>query len=100
VFWSNAGNYFEYFAHALAHHPLALPNANAPALALLEEKILPDGCRNPLYRPVRYLPNSDTDKPQRVRRLCCVRYLVGELGYCSNCPLTCRSREPLRGVTS
>lgn len=99
VFWSNAGNYFEYFAHTLADHPLALPNANASALALLESKTLSEGRRNPLYRPVRYLPGTD-DKPQRVRRLCCIRYLIGELGYCSNCPLTCRSRGPRYGVAS
>ncbi|WP_104205071.1 siderophore-iron reductase FhuF [Billgrantia saliphila] len=99
VFWSNAGNYFEYFAHALAHHPLAPPDANAPALAFLEAAILPDGQRNPLYRPVRYR-TADGDEPQRVRRLCCIRYLIDELGYCENCPLTCRARQSKRGVAS
>ncbi len=100
VFWSNAGNYFEHFARALAHHPLALPEVNAPALALLEDATLPDGRRNPLYRPVRYLPDGDGDGPQRVRRLCCIRYLIGEHGYCGNCPLTCRTLEPKHGAAS
>ncbi|MFP4138362.1 MAG: siderophore-iron reductase FhuF [Halomonas sp.] len=90
VFWSNAGNYFEYFAGALADHPMASPGVAEPAQALMERRTLPDGRRNPLYRPVRYIEPVAPDKPRRVRRLCCIRYLIGELGYCANCPLECR----------
>ncbi len=90
VFWSNAGNYFEYFAGALGDHPMAAPDVGEPALALMASRTLPDGRRNPLYRPVRYVAPSEADAPRRVRRLCCIRYLIDELGYCANCPLTCR----------
>lgn len=90
VFWSNAGNYFEYFAGALADHPMAGPDVGEPAQALMERRSLPDGRRNPLFRPVRYVTPADPGKPARVRRLCCIRYLIDELGYCANCPLECR----------
>ncbi|MBB3191757.1 siderophore-iron reductase FhuF [Halomonas cerina] len=90
VFWSNAGNYFEYFAGALADHPMASKGLAEPAQALMESRRLPDGRRNPLYRPVRYVTPAAPDQPARVRRLCCIRYLIDELGYCANCPLECR----------
>lgn len=89
VFWSNAGNYFEYFAGALADHPMASKDLAEPARALMASRSLPDGRRNPLYRPVRYVEDSRS-KPRRVRRLCCIRYLIDELGVCGNCPLACR----------
>ncbi|SFU94971.1 siderophore-iron reductase FhuF [Halomonas korlensis] len=90
VFWSNAGNYFEYFAGALDDHPMALPGVSEPAQALMASRALPDGRRNPLYRPVRYVEHVAPDRPHRVRRLCCIRYLIEGLGYCANCPMGCR----------
>lgn len=92
VFWSNAGNYVEYFAGALAEHPMAGPDAGEPAKALMTRRTLPDGRRNPLYHPVRYVEN-DNGTPRRVRRLCCIRYLIDELGVCGNCPLDCPNRS-------
>ncbi|WP_355660389.1 siderophore-iron reductase FhuF [Halomonas salifodinae] len=94
VFWSNAGNYFEYFAEALEAHPMANPGAAEPARALLAARQLPDGRRNPLYQPVRYLADVAGGDPERRRRLCCIRYLIPELGYCGNCPLSCRRSTP------
>ena len=90
VFWSNAGNYFEYFAGAMADHPMASPGVAEPAQALMESRTLPDGRRNPLYRPVRYVEPIEPDRPHRVRRLCCIRYLIEGLGYCANCPVECQ----------
>lgn len=95
VFWSNAGNYLEHFTNALADHPMAGPDVGEPARALMESRTLPDGRRNPLFRPVRYVTPTARDRPARVRRLCCIRYLIDELGYCANCPLECR-----RGATT
>lgn len=89
VFWSNAGNYFEYFAQALQSHPLAQEHASAPALKFLETRILASGKRNPLYRPIRY--QSTAEGTRRVRQLCCLRYLLPEVDYCDNCPLSCPS---------
>ncbi|WP_163557080.1 siderophore-iron reductase FhuF [Halomonas sp. NO4] len=92
VFWSNAGNVFEHFAHAISTHPLARPDSAKPAFELLERRQLADGRRNPLYQPVRYHDPSD-GQSQRVRRMCCIRYLIDDLGYCGNCPLeVCRQK--------
>ncbi|SEM06603.1 siderophore-iron reductase FhuF [Halomonas daqiaonensis] len=92
VFWSNAGNYLEYFAGALKDHPLASPGIAEPARELMASRTLPGGGRNPLYRPVRYVEGDIAGNPRRVRRLCCIRYLIDELGVCGNCPLACRDR--------
>jgi ferric iron reductase protein FhuF len=69
---------------------MATPVVSEPAQALMESRTLPDGRRNPLYRPVGYVEPAHTDVPNRVRRLCFIRYLIDELGYCTNCPLACR----------
>ncbi|WP_192035153.1 siderophore-iron reductase FhuF [Halomonas sp. YLGW01] len=95
VFWSNVGNSFEHFLTALEGHPMAHPGVAAEGKRLLESRTLPDGRRNPLYQPVRYVqPTSEgasapepTRRVRRVRRLCCLRYLLPDLGYCGNCPL-------------
>lgn len=90
VFWSNAGNYFEYFADSFERHPLAIPGGSREARRLLESRRYPDGRHNPLYRPVNYIDEGEA-LCRRVRRLCCLRYLVPELGLCGNCPLNSRS---------
>ncbi|HDZ38600.1 MAG TPA: hypothetical protein ENH62_09990 [Marinobacter sp.] len=46
-----------------------------------------DGRRNPLFQPVNYLIATTGEGHDRRRRLCCIRYLIPELDYCSNCPL-------------
>lgn len=85
VLWSNAGNYFEWLLGVLAK---ALPHADlTDGYALLAAPKKPDGTRNPLFQPVRYIELSGQPEPKRQRRVCCVRYLVGELAYCGNCPL-------------
>lgn len=86
VFWSNVGNVFEYFIGVIKQHPLASAAAIDEARLLLDSRQLPDGRRNPLYRPVRYIESSDGEV-QRVRKLCCLRYLLPEVSYCGNCPL-------------
>lgn len=87
VFWSNAGNVFEHFAEALQSHPLANTDSINSARALLASRHLQDGRRNPLYQPVNYLAAATGEGCERRRRLCCIRYLIPELEYCSNCPL-------------
>ncbi|WP_416884760.1 siderophore-iron reductase FhuF [Marinospirillum sp.] len=97
VFWSNAGNYLEFFTSAIQAHPLAVPTTNQPAQRLLESRSRPDGQRNPLYLPVRYIEAEDAADPKRIRRLCCLRYLIDELGYCGNCPVACRRHSEKKG---
>lgn len=86
VFWSNFGNYFEYFAKAAVHHPMASPGLGDEALRLIDHRVYPDGRRNPLFMPVRYLPDEHGET-QRTRRLCCLRYRLEDFGCCGNCPL-------------
>ncbi len=86
VFWSNAGNLFEQCLNQLERHPDAWAGMTNDARHLLECQRLTDGRRNPFYRPVHYRGGQEGN-PKRVRRLCCIRYLIPELGYCGNCPL-------------
>ena len=86
VLWSNAGNYFEWLLGVLA---TAMPHADLTHFhQLLNAPLLPDGRRNPLYQPVRYLKVEGQDEPKRQRRVCCIRYRVNGLDYCGNCPLS------------
>ncbi len=89
VLWSNAGNYFEWFIGEMGKlAPLA------PMLGhgreLLETERRPDGTRNPLFKPIQYVEVSCAQRPDglwRQRRTCCIRYRLGEMGHCDNCPL-------------
>lgn len=86
VLWSNAGNYFEWLLGVLA---TAMPHADLThGHQLLNAQLLPDGRRNPLYQPVRYLKVEGQESLKRQRRVCCIRYRVNGLDYCGNCPLS------------
>ncbi|MGB8712267.1 MAG: siderophore-iron reductase FhuF [Onishia taeanensis] len=96
VFWSNAGNTLEYFLNAVEAHPMATPGIAEEGHRLLASRTTANGRRNPLYQPVRYFQpecqgEADASATQRVRRLCCLRYLLPELSYCGNCPLSNRA---------
>ncbi|MNQ10714.1 Ferric iron reductase protein FhuF [compost metagenome] len=88
VLWSNAGNYFEAWLGQLQKR------SQQPQLLLDGERLLsapqrPDGSRNPLYAPIRYVAIEHADgqvRPWRQRRLCCIRYLLPEVELCPNCP--------------
>ncbi|TVP43831.1 MAG: siderophore-iron reductase FhuF [Halomonas sp.] len=85
VFWSNLGHYVEFIGKTCSRHP-DFPGAGEPLLGYLETKTLPDGRRNPLYQPVRYLELGG-ETPTRVRRLCCVKYRLPGEPLCGGCPL-------------
>lgn len=86
VLWSNAGNYFEWLLGVLEN---AMPHADVShGHHLLNARHLPDGRRNPLYQPVRYIKVEGQDELKRQRRVCCIRYRVNGLDYCANCPLS------------
>lgn len=87
VFWSNAGGYLDYYVNALAEHPLVNRKALEAAKALLETRTLPNGKRNLLFQPVRYVQPKGSEEVKRVRRLCCLRYLLEEFDTCGTCPL-------------
>lgn len=86
VVWSNAGNLAEAVVGGLAALPGRAEAAERLRQALLEPARLPDGRRNPLHVPVRYLaPLAPGGRPRRLRRICCLRYLAGE-PLCASCP--------------
>ncbi|BCP55568.1 siderophore-iron reductase FhuF [Kaistia sp. 32K] len=87
VLWSNAGNVAENVlreceASLGADHP-----GVAQGAALLAARLRPDGSRNPLFEPIRYVGGA------RRRRVCCLRYLIETLGYCKSCPLAQARKE-------
>ncbi|WP_146876043.1 siderophore-iron reductase FhuF [Halovibrio variabilis] len=85
VFWSNLGHYVEFVGQTCSQHP-AFAGAGEPLLDYLATKTLPDGRRNPLYQPVRYLELGG-ETPARVRRLCCIKYRLPGEPLCGGCPL-------------
>lgn len=86
LFWSNAGNTFEFATSRVELHALARPGSTALAQAVLGSRLRPDGQRNPLFEPVSY-HDIGADEPQRLRRICCIRYRLPGVGYCSSCPI-------------
>ncbi len=85
VFWSNLGHYVEYVGQLCSRHPF-FTAAGQPLQRYLDTKTFPDGRRNPLFQPVRYLELSG-EAPARVRRLCCVKYRLPGEPLCGGCPL-------------
>lgn len=94
VFWSNLGHYVEYVGQMCSRHPF-FTAAGEPLLRFLDTKTLPDGRRNPLYQPVRYLELGG-EAPARVRRLCCVKYRLPDEPLCGGCPLKAENRPNKR----
>jgi ferric iron reductase protein FhuF len=93
VLWSNAGNYFEAWLGQLQKR------SDQPQLLLDGQRLLsaaqrPDGSRNPLFEPIRYIDIEHADgqvRPWRQRRLCCIRYVLPGVELCPNCP---RLKQP------
>lgn len=85
LLWSNAGGYFEWTVRELASRDPAT-EAAAAGERFLQSRAWPDGWRNPLFEPVRYVD----EEGERVcrRRICCLRYLLPGMNGCGNlCPL-------------
>nr|WP_297398853.1 siderophore-iron reductase FhuF [uncultured Marinobacter sp.] len=85
VLWNNAANYVEWLVRAMAG--LGLPaDLLADGEHLIEWKRRPDGSRNPMSSPVRYVERAAGPSPLRQRRQCCIRYRLPDLALCENCP--------------
>jgi ferric iron reductase protein FhuF len=100
VLWSNAGNYFEWFLGEMAQVPIPA-QVLAHGQALLAAERRPDGSRNPLFAPIRYLEVPCEVRAEgrwRQRRVCCVRYRLEALPHCENCPLL--DRPPPHSLVS
>lgn len=86
VFWSNLGNLLENIVRR-AEAGLGEPTSGlVHARALLGSREWPGRRSNPLFEPVRYIADAAGETHRR-RRVCCIRYLIQDLGYCATCPL-------------
>ena len=91
VLWSNAGTTFEGFLRII--EPAAQDRSGfQEAKALLRSQTWPDGTVNRLFSPVRYVNG------RRIRRICCMRYLVPDGRLCAICPLEPNHRARHRRV--
>lgn len=79
VFWSNAGNVFDFIVRGAGD--LGADAAGVEAGLALMAARRRRGRPNPLYAPVSYPAGG------RVRRVCCLRYLASGVGYCGTCPV-------------
>lgn len=88
VLWSNAGNLFESFVQRVIfrneRNPDVLERCRL-ATQLMECARLHDGMPNPMYRPVVYRRRAH-GAPLRLRRVCCIRFLVPDGRFCTSCP--------------
>lgn len=84
LFWGNAGDYFDWFLGQLEALPPPVARL-ADGRALLASPLRPDGTRNPLFEPVRYLAQGPGRPPRRQRRQCCILDRLG-LPLCDDCP--------------
>ncbi|MFD1702963.1 siderophore-iron reductase FhuF [Methylopila henanensis] len=80
VFWSNAGNVFDYVVRETRR--LAASTTGSDAGLALMAKRRKAGRPNPLYATVSYPPGGG-----RIRRVCCLRYLAPNISYCGTCPI-------------
>ncbi|MGO1081155.1 siderophore-iron reductase FhuF [Inquilinus sp. CA228] len=85
VLWSNVGNLFENLLRQIEDSGMARGPGPAQARALMASRDWPGRRGNPLFEPVRYVERDGEQK--RLRRVCCIRYLIPSLGLCSTCPL-------------
>lgn len=79
VLWSNAGHIVEAFLGMLERE--AGPLAGTAAIRELLAQPMVNGVANGLFEPVRYVNG------QRVRRVCCLRFLVPAWRICLICPI-------------
>ena len=85
VLWNNAANYFEWLISAMAKLPVPEPMLQ-DGWALIDTARKPDGGRNYMHEPVRYVERESGPSPLRQRRQCCIRYMLPDLALCENCP--------------
>jgi ferric iron reductase protein FhuF len=89
VYWSNVGDEFEAMLRRIEQIAGRLPRL-LEAQDILEQQTWPRNQANPLFNAVIY--KSSNPSP-RVRRICCLQYLLPDRRFCSACPVTCRSEK-------
>lgn len=80
VYWSNVGNTFEAMLRRIESVTGMTPRLRE-AQRLLDEPLWPDGRINPLAGAVHY------ENDIRLRRICCLQYLLPDRRFCKACPI-------------
>jgi ferric iron reductase protein FhuF len=89
VYWSNVGDEFEAMLRRIEQIAGRLPRL-LEAQDILEKQTWPDNQTNPIFNAVIY---KSGNRSPRVRRVCCLQYLLPDRRFCSACPVTCRSEK-------
>lgn len=86
VLWSNIASGVAALRQGLSQSGYLSAEKEQALAALFAERCWPDGSRNFICRSVftRLSPAGETVK---LRKGCCLRYLLPEMGYCKNCCL-------------
>jgi ferric iron reductase protein FhuF len=84
VYWSNVGDEFEAMLRRI-EQIAGRPPRLLEAQDILEKRPWPGYQANPLFNSVLY--KSSNPSP-RVRRICCLQYLLPDRRFCSACPVT------------
>lgn len=80
VYWSNVGNTYEAMLRRI-ENVSGMSSRLAEAQQLLEAPKWPDGRPNPLAGAVHY------ENDIRLRRICCLQYLLPDRRFCKACPI-------------
>jgi len=99
VLWSNVASGVDTLLKMLNAYGLLTPEKLQVLNRLFTEKFWPDGERNLMYRPV-FTRISPTGETVYLRKGCCLRYLLSEMGYCKNCCLPQAWQANFPGVTT
>jgi ferric iron reductase protein FhuF len=84
VLWSNVGNTFEAMLAKVEAVSGQTDRLDA-ARWLLSQQLWKDGRPNPLHGAVHYVKQGDENI--RLRRVCCLQYLLPDRRFCKACPV-------------
>jgi ferric iron reductase protein FhuF len=84
VLWSNVGNTFEAML-AKVEAVSGRTDRVDGARWLIDQRLWKDGRPNPLHGAIHYVKRGDADV--RLRRVCCLQYLLPDRRFCKACPV-------------
>jgi ferric iron reductase protein FhuF len=84
VLWSNVGNTFEAML-AKVETVSGRTDRLDDARGLMNQRLWKDGRSNPVHGAVHYVKRGDANI--RVRRVCCLQYLLPDRRFCRACPV-------------
>jgi ferric iron reductase protein FhuF len=95
VLWSNVGNTFEAMlakVEAVSGRTERLDGARW----LMNQRLWKDGRSNPLHDAIHHVRRGDANI--RLRRVCCLQYLLPDRRFCKACPVEEAGAEICTGL--